>query len=103
MAALKLVGEPRMIDAQALEDGRLQIVHVDRVLGDVVAVIIRFPERDAGLDAATRYPYRETPRVMVSAILSWRQAALAVHRTAELSAPDHECVVQHAPLLEIRH
>ena len=44
MPALEFVCQPRVIDAQAVQNRRLQIVHVDRILGDVVAVIVGFPE-----------------------------------------------------------
>ena len=40
MPALELVGQPRVIDAQAVQDGRVQVVHVDRIAGDVVAVVV---------------------------------------------------------------
>ena len=39
-SALELVRQPRVIDAEAVQDRRVQIVDVDRILDDVVAVIV---------------------------------------------------------------
>ena len=38
--ALELVGQPRVIDAQAVQDRGVQIVDVDRILRDVVAEVV---------------------------------------------------------------
>ena len=40
--------------------------------------------------------------MMVAAIIGGRQASLAINRAAEFAAPDHQRVVQHAALLQIR-
>ncbi len=40
MAALEFVGQPLVVDAQAMQDGRLQIVDVHRVGDHVVAVVV---------------------------------------------------------------
>ena len=42
MAALIFVGEPCVVDSQAAQNGRLQIVDVDGVPRDVVAVVVGF-------------------------------------------------------------
>ncbi len=36
MAALEFVGQARVVDPDTTQDGGLQIVHMDRVIGDVV-------------------------------------------------------------------
>ena len=38
--ALELEREPRVVDAQAVQDRGVQVVDVDRVLGDVVAEVV---------------------------------------------------------------
>ena len=40
MPALELVGQPCVVDAQAVQDRGVQIVDVHRVARDVVAVIV---------------------------------------------------------------
>ena len=49
MPALELEGQPLMVNTQAVEDRRMQVVDMDGVVGDVVAVIVRFAECDSGL------------------------------------------------------
>src|SRR3712207_8382025 len=48
-----------------VEEGRVQVVHVDRVLGDVVAELVRRAVGHAALDAAAREPDRERLHMMV--------------------------------------
>ena len=47
IAPLKTIRELFVIDAQAMENGRVLIVNVHRVLDDVVAVVVRFAVGDA--------------------------------------------------------
>ena len=91
-----------MIDAQLMHDGRLQVVYMDRILGDVDTVIIRLPVAHAGADTATRHPVGKTVRVMIATVVLFGQLALAVNRATKLTTPDNQRVVEHASLLEIR-
>src|SRR5262245_44942260 len=49
--SLKLEGQPCVIDAQALQDRGVKIVHVYRIFDDVVGEIVGFTVGDAALDA----------------------------------------------------
>src|SRR5690242_11676487 len=98
MTALKLIRQARVIDAEAVQDGGLQIVDVDRVFGDVVAVIVGLTQRDTGLDAATRQPSGEAARVMIAAVVGGREPALAVYRSAKFAPPNDQRLIQHAAL-----
>ncbi len=40
VAALEAVGQPLVVDAQAVQDRGVQVVDVDRLLGDVVAEVV---------------------------------------------------------------
>src|SRR5882724_10651524 len=40
MAALELVSQPSVVDAQAVQKGRVQVVHVDRIVHYVVAELV---------------------------------------------------------------
>ena len=40
IAPLELIRQPLVIDPQAMQNRRLQIVHMHRIFGDVVAVIV---------------------------------------------------------------
>ena len=88
VAALKLKCQLCVIDAQAVKNGGLQIVDIHRILGDVVAVIVRCAIGDAWLDAAAGHPDGKASGVMIAAIIVGSQFALAVHGTAEFPAPD---------------
>ena len=43
-----LVGQPFVVEAETMQDGRLQIVNVNLVLRDVEAQIVRRAVREAG-------------------------------------------------------
>jgi hypothetical protein len=45
--ALKAVGEPRVIDPQAFEDGSVEVTDVDRIGGDRVAKLVGLAVRRA--------------------------------------------------------
>src|SRR5205823_3686168 len=49
VAALEAVGQPRVLDAEAVQDGRVEVVDRHRVFGNVVAVVVGRPVADAGL------------------------------------------------------
>ena len=86
-----------------MQGGRLQVVHVDRILHHVVAVVVGSPVRQAGLDAAAGHPHREAARMMVASVVGLAELALAVDGAPELAAPDDKRVVQEAALLEVFH
>src|SRR5438552_366469 len=101
MPSLEFIREPRVIDAQAMEHSRLQIMHMNRVGDDVVTEIVGLAEADAALDAAAGEPHGEASRMMITPVIGVRQRALAVNRASELAAPDHERVLKHAALFQI--
>ena len=87
VAALVLVGELRVVDAQQVQDRGLQVVDVDGaggelvfggldrvavVVGDVVAVVVGAAVGEAGLDAAAGQPDGEAARVVVAAVVGRR-------------------------------
>ena len=83
-----------MVDPQAPQDRRVQIVDVHRVGGDVVAVVVGLAERDPA-DAAAGHPDRERTRMMIAAVVVGRQLALG-YGSSEFTGPDDQCVVQQA-------
>src|ERR1022692_1255343 len=54
VAALEAVGEARVVEAQAMQNGGVEVVDVDGAIDDVVAVVVGRAVADAGLDAAAR-------------------------------------------------
>ena len=45
-----------MIDAQCMQDGGIEIVNVNRVLRDVVAIVVRLAIGRAAFDPAAGHP-----------------------------------------------
>ena len=60
VAALQAECQARMVDAQTVQNGRVQIVNVDRILDDVVAEIIRLAVDQARPDAAAQCDRRKS-------------------------------------------
>src|ERR1017187_10108552 len=54
--ALVLVAETLVVDAELVQDGGLEIAHMDRVAGDVITEVVGFTVDHAALDAATGHP-----------------------------------------------
>ncbi len=87
-APLKLVVELFVIDAQQMQERRLEIEHVHALFSDVIAQDVGVPVDDDRLHAATGHPERKALGMMVPAEIVRRQLNLAVVGSAELSSPD---------------
>src|SRR5262249_18397898 len=68
VASLEAVRQAGVLDGEAVEDGRVQIMDVHRVARDVVAVIVGLAELEAGANAAAGHPEREAAAVMIAAV-----------------------------------
>ena len=101
VAALVTISQLLMINSEQMKNGGLQIMHVNGVLHDAHAVVIGFPIAEARLDPATGQPVSEAIRVMITPVIGSRQFPLAINRSTEFPAPNHEGVFEHAPLLEV--
>src|SRR5262245_5279536 len=99
--ALVPIGELGVIEAHQVEDRRVEVVHVHRVLGDVVPELIRRPDRRAGGDAPAREPHGERARVVVATHVGWALAPLVHGGAAKLTSPDHQGLFEQPTLLEI--
>ena len=99
--ALDFIRQAFVVDAQAVEDGGVHVVDVDRVFDDVVAEFVGLAVDDAGLDAAAGHPDGEAAGVMIAAVVVFGEFALAINRSAELPAPNHQRVIQQAALFEV--
>ena len=90
-----------MVDAQKMQDGRVEIVNMDRVLGDVVGEIICFTVHMTLLDPASSEKDAETAWVVVASVVFLGESALAINGTAKLTTPDHQRVVEQPAHFEI--
>src|SRR5688572_21307991 len=94
MPALKLIRQLRMVNAEQMQNRRMQIMDVHRVFRNVVTEIVSYAITEALLDARTGKPYREAARVMISAVVVCCQFSLTVDGTAEFPAPNNKRVIQ---------
>ena len=56
VAAGVAVGEAFVVEAHQVQDRRVEIMHVDRVVADVDAVVVGFTVNGAGLHTRAREP-----------------------------------------------
>ena len=101
VAALIQEGQSRVIDAQALQDRRVQVVHMHGIRGDVVAEFVGRAVGYSGLDAAAGHPDGEAPGMMVPPVVGSRERPLAINCTAEFASPDDQRIFEQSTLLEI--
>ena len=95
------IGQLRVVDAEAVEDRRLQVVDVDGVFGDVVAEFVGFADDGSRFGAAAGQPHGEREGVVVAAFAAGNVAAANfIHGgAAELAAPDYERFLEQAAAL----
>src|SRR5204863_10163034 len=87
MAPLEFEGQLHVVHAQAMEDGSVQIVHVDRVLDDVIAEVVGFSVGHPSFNATSGEPDGEAARMMVAAVVVLGERALRINCTPEFAAP----------------
>src|SRR5438046_4191108 len=68
IAAAVTEREPFMIEAEQMQEGGVQIVHVDLILDGAEAELVRRAVRHAATHAAAGQPHGEAPVVMVAAV-----------------------------------
>lgn len=57
MPALILVGEPLVVDSEKVQHRRVEVVHVNATIDDIVTILIRLAVGVAGFDAAACHPH----------------------------------------------
>ena len=67
--AIVCKGEAIVIDAQLVQDGRVDVAHMNRIFYDIVAEVIGLAVNYTFLDSATCHPHGETTRMMIPAIV----------------------------------
>src|SRR3954471_3561307 len=84
-----------------MQGGGLEVMDVDRVAGDVVAVVVGFAVGEAGLDAAAGHPEGEAAAVVVAAVVVLGEGPLGVDGAAEFASPDDQRLVQQAAVPQV--
>ena len=98
---LKSISEPLVVNPQTMEDCCVQVMHVNRVPDDIVAVIVRLTVFDSRTHAAAREPRGKTAAVMVTAVVVFGKFTLAIDGPTEFTSPDYQRLVEHSSLLEV--
>ena len=91
---LKLEREAFVVDAEEVENGGVEIVDMDRVLDDVVAIVIGDAVADSGLDAGTGQKDGKALGVMVSTVVVASEGSLAVDGSPEFTSPNDQSVIE---------
>ena len=90
-----------VVDTEAMENGSIEFVQMDGVLGDIVAKVVGFPIGGARLDASASHPHAEIAGVVIASVVFTGQLALAIHGSTEFSAKDDQGILEQPPLLEV--
>src|SRR5262249_34102651 len=73
------IGQLGVVDAEQVEDGGVQVVHVDRFVDRLEAEVIRGAVDRPALDAAAGQPHRESEWIVISSVLDHAGAAAHFH------------------------
>ena len=76
LEALVFERQPIVVDAETVEQRGVEVADVDWVLHDVVGEVVGGAVHDTWFDAAAGHPHAEAARVMVAAIVVFRDGAL---------------------------
>src|SRR5207248_287381 len=95
VAAGVAVGEPLVVDAEHVEQRRVQVVDRNALVHGAEAEFVRGAVAGPALEAAAGHEHGEAVRVVVAAV-----AAFGDGGAAELAAPDDGGFVEQAPAFE---
>ena len=101
VAAGVVVGEAFVVETQKMQDGRLEVVNVDFVPGDMEAEVVGLAVA-SWFGAAAGHEGGEGLRVVVTSGLAAEGRVGFYHRSAaEFSAPDDEGLVEESVAFEV--
>src|SRR5256884_5174538 len=101
VAALERIRKFAVGDAQAAQNRGVEVVNVDRIFDDIVAVIVGLAIADAGFDSTAGHPDRVAAAVVVTTVVVLFNLALTIDRAPEFPAPDYQRVIKQAASLEV--
>ena len=98
--ALITISQSFVVKPHAVQDRRVDVVNMDRVTHDVIAVIVGLPMHMSWANSAARKPHGITAAVMIAAVVLLK-SSLAINSAAKFPAPDDQSIFQHSSLLQI--
>ncbi len=104
IAAEMARGELEVVDAELVQDGRVQVVDVDPARNDSVAHVIGCAKGETALDSTASHPRAEAFRLVFAAVFLDRGGAAEVltpRRAPEFPAPQDKGVLEQAPGFEV--
>ena len=96
-----MIRELGVVNAQQMQDGRVQVVYMHRLIDYFEAEIIGGSINQAALYAAASHPHRESEGVVIAAVLYSVAAHFNYGRAAEFGTADHQSVVKQAARFQI--
>src|SRR5262245_40832225 len=97
VAAIEAVGQALVVEAEQVQDRRVQVVDADAIDHRLVAELVGLAVVHAALRPAAGEPVGEGVRIVVAA----GAALLHQRQAAEFAAPDHERLVEQAAGVKI--
>ncbi len=101
--AVVIERQPRVVDAQQVQDRGVEVVDIDRLLGHLPADVVGRSVSDAVLEAGSGQPDAEGVRVVIAASTHFTVPTFGIGRAAELGVEDHQRVVGHPALTQSAH
>ena len=98
---LVLEREPFVVDAEQMHQGRLDVEHVDRILGNVVTKGTGLSVIDASLHATPGHPHRKAAGMVVATKIVVTEFSLAIISTAKFAPPHHKRILEQPALFEV--
>ena len=103
IAPLKTKRQSLVIDPEAFQDRGIQIVNMNWILHDVVAVIIGRTITDPWLESTAGHPHGKAAAVMIATIIVVRKRALRIDCTSELAPKNNQRIFEQSALFQIHH
>ena len=97
VAAVITVGQSLVIEAQLMEDGGVEVMHMNLPLHCMVAIGVSVPMGDPRFESPSSKPDREPVRIMITA----SSLVLSVGGAPEFASPPHDSIFQQAPAFEV--
>ena len=94
--ALKEVGKFLVAESQQMQDRGMEVADRHLILHRLEPKIVGRAVRDATANTSAGQPDRKSIRTVIAAI-----RALGERRPPKFTAPDHQCGIEHATILEI--
>jgi hypothetical protein len=101
LKTLEWKDKPFVVDAHAMKDCGIQIVHVNRLLQDVVAEVVGDAIFYTASDSTSCHPHGKAFGMMVAPVVVLGESALAIDRSSKFASPHDKCRIEQALLLEI--